>query len=72
MKKHIHVSLVSGLVGMVIGAGSLYLAEEASIIKIHPAAPAHITTRDSEDAGIQNQRSTGNRVDVARPTKTLP
>ena len=71
MKNPLYLSLVSGAVGIMIGAGSVYVGQ-AGIIKIHGAAFDRPTPLEIQDQGIKNQRSdTHTRVGVptVKPVK---
>lgn len=76
-KKSLYISLVSGLVGLVLGA-LVSDSVQAGIIRVRNlhGAPIQETTRQStratEDAGHENLESRGERADVVYPTNTLP
>ena len=68
----LYLSLVSGAVGIVLGASSV-VAVQATTVRtfFHHAAISH-TIRDLQEVGRQNKQERGKRVNVTRPTKTLP
>lgn len=68
MKNHLYLSLVSGAVGMTIGAGSM-LAVEAGLIRRHflHGAPVIESTRELKQEALENQAERKNtRPDVLK------
>lgn len=76
MKNHLYISLVSGLVGMTIGASSMFVVEAAIIRRgaLRPAATIERpSARDLKADAKENEKYTKEkRANVVYPEKTLP
>ncbi|NOS66833.1 MAG: hypothetical protein HOO67_00475 [Candidatus Peribacteraceae bacterium] len=74
MKKNnsLYLSLVSGAVGIMIGAGSMYVGQ-AGIIQRHSAAQQNVL-HETQEQGLKNmnERKAAKRADVVYPTNARP
>lgn len=78
MTNKLYLSVVSGAIGIAIGAGSMYVGQ-AGIIRrgiFHSGAPEYTresSTREIKQQGLENQANRkGTDPDAVYPTKTRP